>query len=95
MVAKGVFEDQAGARWYFLVREHLRAQCQHVFDGRQAQVFDEEADIIRIDIASRPTGVISQRHRRATENVKIPDNAATGQPGAEPTEGILDGGSIE
>jgi hypothetical protein len=46
MVAKGVFEDQAGARWYFLVREHLRAQRQHVFDGRQAQVFDEEADII-------------------------------------------------
>jgi hypothetical protein len=38
MVAKGVFEDQAGARWYFLVREDLRAQRQHIFDGRQGSI---------------------------------------------------------
>ena len=48
-----------------------------------------------IDIASRPTGVISQRHHRATEDVEIRDNAAAGQPVAEPTEGMLDCRPIE
>lgn len=48
-----------------------------------------------IDIASRPTGIVSQRHRRTTEDIDIPDNAAAGQPVAEPTESILNGGPIE
>lgn len=48
-----------------------------------------------IDIASRPTGVISQRHRCATEDVEIRDNAAAGQPVTEPTEGMLDGRPIK
>lgn len=47
------------------------------------------------NVPGRPTGVVGQRHGRAVEDVEIRDNAAAGQPVAEPTEGILDGSPIE
>src|SRR5262249_9205461 len=52
LVGEDVFEEQACPRRYLLVGEDLGAQREHLSYRRQTPVLDQEADVLRVRVAS-------------------------------------------